>query len=64
MKTTILAAATVLAMALSVGAGFAAERTSANTSNGGSSIENHCASILAEREAHSKAEVHACEVQQ
>ena len=58
-----LAAATALTMALSIGAGFAAERTNA-TPNSGSSIENHCASILAEREVHSKAEVHACEVQQ
>ena len=62
MRNIILASATVLAMALSAGTGFAAQQAGAPT-NSGSSVENHCASILAEREAHSKSDVQACEAQ-
>ena len=65
MKNTILAAAAVLTLALSAGAGFAAERNAtANTGSGGSSnVYNNCASILASHEGHSQADVQYCEAQ-
>jgi hypothetical protein len=67
MKNTILAATAALALALSVGAGFAAERAGNAAGNNGdssSSVANHCASILADRSGHAQADVQYCEAQQ
>ena len=62
MKNTILAAAAVLTLALSAGAGFAAERN-ATANTGSSNVYNNCASILASHEGHSQADVQYCEAQ-
>jgi hypothetical protein len=59
MKNTILAATAALALALSVGAGFAAERSTDNNSSSG--VQNQCDSILASKEGHSSADVRYCE---
>ena len=67
MKNTILAATAALALALSVGAGFAAERggnAAANSGDSSSSVANHCASILADRNGHARSDVQYCETQQ
>jgi hypothetical protein len=62
VKNTILAAAAVLTLALTMAPGFAAGRSATNDNNSGSgSVANHCADILAAREGHSPADVRYCE---
>jgi hypothetical protein len=64
MKNTVLAAAAALALALTVASGFAAERHNNNASDSSSNIADHCASILANRDGHSSADVQYCEAHQ
>jgi len=67
VKNTILAAAAVLTMALSVAPGFAAEQNNRANANGDSSsssnVFNNCASILASHEGHAPADIQYCEAQ-
>ena len=63
MKNTVLAATAVLALALSVGAGFAAERNNNREANRGTSVSDNCASILADRAGHSRFDIEYCEAQ-
>ncbi len=62
MKNSILAAAAVLALTLSVAPSFAASQQS-NTQNG-DGYSNNCASILANHDGHSRSEVQSCEAGQ
>jgi hypothetical protein len=68
VKNTILAAAAVLTLALSVAPGFAAAAQNrgnqGNTGESSSNVANHCASILASHEGHAQADVQYCEAQQ